>query len=159
MNLLNLDFGFGNYVLFIKSKQLKYQNIYQFDLIPEIIYINNTCSSDNAVFLTHVSIQQMPTWLPTWKAKSLYHFGTFLLTLLCHFKSSKLSKQNCRKIPIPKQIHTYYIFQGILKIFSNTYALPLSLANCKQLRKCNCLYQSLLLAMFFLSIDVKIQSF
>ena len=56
-------------------------------------------------------------------------------------------------------MHTYYIFQGILKIFSNTYALPLSLANCKQLRKCNCLYQSLLLAMFFLSIDVKIQSF
>ena len=33
-----------------------------------------------AVFLTHVGIQQMPTWLPTWKAKSLYHVGTFLPT-------------------------------------------------------------------------------
>ena len=34
----------------------------------------------DSVFLTRVSICQMPTWLPTWKAKSLYHVGTFLLT-------------------------------------------------------------------------------
>ena len=32
------------------------------------------------VFLTYVGIRQMPTWLPTWKAKSLYHVGTFLPT-------------------------------------------------------------------------------
>ena len=30
------------------------------------------------VFLTHVGIQQMLMWLPMWKAKSLYHVGTFL---------------------------------------------------------------------------------
>ena len=34
----------------------------------------------DSVFLTHVSIRQMPTWLPTWKAKSLYHVSTFLPT-------------------------------------------------------------------------------
>ena len=33
-----------------------------------------------SVFLTHVSIRQMPMWLPTWKTKSLYQVGTFLLT-------------------------------------------------------------------------------
>ena len=33
-----------------------------------------------AVFLTHVGIRQMPMRLPTWKAKSLYHVSTFLLT-------------------------------------------------------------------------------
>ena len=76
------------------------------------------------VFLTHVGIRQMPTWLPTWKAKLLSFYGTFLpMRFFCHFKSSKLSKQNWRKIPIPKQIRVYYIFQGILKIFSNIHAL------------------------------------
>ena len=34
----------------------------------------------NAVFLTQVGIQQMLTWLPVWKEKSLYHIGTFLPT-------------------------------------------------------------------------------
>ena len=44
----------------------------------------------NSVFLTHVGIRQMPTWLPTWKAKSLYHVSSFLPTwFFCHFKSSK----------------------------------------------------------------------
>ena len=50
--------------------------------------------SNKAVFLTHVGIRQMPTWLPTWKAKSLYHVSTFLpmwFFLPLH-KSSKLSK-------------------------------------------------------------------
>ena len=45
----------------------------------------------------------------------------------CHFKSSKLSKKTTtkkkrRKISIPKQIRAYYMFQGIIKIFSNIYA-------------------------------------
>ena len=63
------------------------------------------------VFLTQVDFRQMPTWLPTWKAKSLYHVGTFWPTwFFCHFKSSKLSNQNQRKIPKPKQIGAYYKF-------------------------------------------------
>ena len=33
-----------------------------------------------SVFLTHVGIWQMPTWLPTWKAKSFYRVGNFLPT-------------------------------------------------------------------------------
>ena len=109
------------------------------------------------VSLTHVSIQQMPTWLLRWQAKSLYHIGTFLPTwLFYHFKSLKLSKKNWRKSPIPKHIHTYYIFQGILKIFLKTvYKLySLSLANCKQLRKCNHVYWLLLFAMLF-SVDIR----
>ena len=32
------------------------------------------------VFLTQVDIRQMPTWLLTWKAKSLYHVCTFWQT-------------------------------------------------------------------------------
>ena len=47
----------------------------------------------DTVFLTHVGIGQMSPWLLMWKATSLYHVGTFLLTwFFCHFKSSKLSK-------------------------------------------------------------------
>ena len=54
------------------------------------------------------------------------------------------------KIPIPKQIWAHYIFQGILKTFLNIYMLySLSLENCKQLRKWNRIYRSLLPAMFF----------
>ena len=58
--------------------------------------------------------------------------------------TSKLSKQNRRKIPIPKQIRAYYIFQDILKIFWYVYALFF-----KQMRKCNRLYRSSLFACFF----------
>ena len=37
------------------------------------------------------------------------------------FKTIKIKSE---KNPLSKQIRTYYILQGILKIFSNTYALP-----------------------------------
>ena len=43
------------------------------------------------VFLTH-GIRQMPTRLPTWKAKSLYHVGYFLLTWFI------LPLKNCKDI-------------------------------------------------------------
>ena len=71
------------------------------------------------VFLTHVSIWQMPTWLPTWKAKSLYHISTFLRTWFF----LPLQKFKTIKIPIPKQIRAHCIFQGISKTFLNIYAL------------------------------------
>ena len=38
-------------------------------------------------------------------------------------KVQNYKKQSQKIIPMSKQIHTYYIFQGILKIFSNIYAL------------------------------------
>ena len=38
-------------------------------------------------------------------------------------KVENYQKKNWRKIPTPKQICAYYIFEGILKIFSNIYAL------------------------------------
>ena len=41
------------------------------------IWLNGPPFSD---FLTHGSIQQMPTWLPMWRAKSLYHISTSLQT-------------------------------------------------------------------------------
>ena len=77
------------------------------------------------VFLTQVCIWQMLMWLSMWKAKSLYHLGTFLLTwfFLPLQKFRTIKKQSQKIIPMSKQIHTYYIFQGILKIFSNIYAL------------------------------------
>ena len=63
------------------------------------------------VFLTHIGIWQMLIRLPRWKPKSLFHVSTFLPTwFFLHFKSSKLSKWNWSKIPIPKQICAYYIF-------------------------------------------------
>ena len=73
----------------------------------------------NKVFLTHVGIRQMPTWLPTWKAKSLYHVGNFLPTWVF----VPLQKSKTIKIPIPEQIRAHYIFQGILKTFLKIYAL------------------------------------
>ena len=106
-----------------------------------------------SVFLTHVAIRQMPTWLPTWKAKSLYHVGTFLTTwFFLPLQKFKTIKIKLEKNPLPKQIRTYnisqgIILQGILRYFQ-IYMLS-SLANCKQLSKWNRLYQSLLPAIFF----------
>ena len=130
-----------------------------FKVIPESTHIQkfnysytektNKKSKTNSVFLNHVGIRQMPTWLPTWKAKSLYHVGTFLPTWFF----LPLGKFKTIKIPKPKQIRAHYIFQGILKIFSNVYAL----ANCKQLKKCNRLYRSSLSAFF--SIDIRSNQF
>ena len=56
------------------------------------------------VFLTHVGIRQMPTRLPTWKAKLLYHVGTFLPTwFILPLKSCKdIFKYTCFTL-YPKQ--------------------------------------------------------
>ena len=48
----------------------------------------------NTVFLTHVGIRQMPTWLPTWKAKSLYHVGAFFSDVIFSATSKVQSYQN-----------------------------------------------------------------
>ena len=72
----------------------------------------------NAVFLTHIGIWQMSMWLPTWKAKSLFHVSNFLLMwFFLPLQKFKTIKKNQRKIPIPKQICACYIFQRILYIF------------------------------------------
>ena len=77
----------------------------------------------NTVFLTRAGIWQMPTWLRTWKTKSLYHVVAFLPTwFFLPLQKFKTIKYNRKKIPIPKQIRACYIFQGMLKIFSNIYA-------------------------------------
>ena len=87
------------------------------------------------------------------KKKSLYD-NIFLPTrFFLPLQKFKTVKIKLEQIPIPKQIRAYYIFRGILKTFSNICALyvlcSLSLANCKQLRKCNCLSRSSLFATFF----------
>ena len=92
-------------------------------------------TSHYSVFLTHISIWQMLTWLPTWKAKSLYHVSTFLPTWFF----LPLQKFKTIKIKLEKKTYT----QAKYMLFS------LSLGNCKQLRKCNHLYRSSLSAMFF----------
>ena len=85
-----------------------------------------------SVFLTHVGIQQMPMRLPTWKAKCLYHVGTFLPTWFI------LPLKNCK---------------DILKYICFFIIIFLSSANCKQLRKCNRLYRS------FFSVDIRSNQF
>ena len=79
-----------------------------------------------AVFLTHVGIWQMSTWLPTWKAKSLCHVGTFLpmwfFLLLQKFKTIKIKPE---KNPYTQTntflLHISRDFNDIL--FSNIHAL------------------------------------
>ena len=59
--------------------------------------INHTFFTTITVFLTHVGIQQIPMSLPTWKAKLMYHVGTFLPTWffwpLQKFKSIKIKPE------------------------------------------------------------------
>ena len=96
------------------------------------------------------SRQHSATWLLTWKAKSLYHVGTFLPTRF--FLS--LPKFKIIKIKLEKntytQANTYllHISRNFKYIFKYILLYSLSLANCKQLRKCNRLYRSSLSAMF-----------
>ena len=80
-----------------------------------------------AVFLT----RQMPTWLPTW------------------FFSATSKVQNGRKTPLPKQIVLTTYLKEFQRYFQIYLLYSLSFANCKQLRKCNCLYRLLLSAMLF----------
>ena len=39
-----------------------------------------------------------------------------------NYQKKQQQKKKRRKISIPKQIRAYYMFQGIIKIFSNIYA-------------------------------------
>ena len=87
-----------------------------------------------SVFLTHVGIRQMPTWLPTWKAKSLYHVGTFLPK--CFF----LPFQKFKTINIKPEKNPYtqantcliQVSRNFKDIFKFLYILySLFLVNCK----------------------------
>ena len=62
-----------------------------------------------AVFLTHGSIQQMPMWLPMWKAKSLYHVGTFLPTRFF--------------VPLEKEVQNYQNKTGEKSPYPSKYVL------------------------------------
>ena len=109
----------------------------------------------NPVFLTHIGIRQMLTWLPTWKAKPWYHIG-ILLTFFLPLQRVQ-NYQNERKIPIPKQIRAYYIFQGNLQIFSNIYASLFIFRKLQTNEKAQSI-RSLLSAMFFL-VDIRSNQF
>ena len=105
-----------------------------------------------AVFLTHVGI----CWMPTWKAKSLHHVGTFFC-----WRDFNRPLQKFRTIKIKPEKNPYtqantcllHVSRNFKDIFKFMYILySLFLVNCKQLRKCNRLYRSLLSAMFFQQI-------
>ena len=67
-------------------------SVWQYFQIFFPFYLNMTKTFHLTVFLTHIGIRQMPTRLPTWKAKSLYHIGTFLPTWFI------LPLKNCKDI-------------------------------------------------------------
>ena len=109
-----------------------------------------------AVFLTHINIQQMLTWLPTWKAKSFYCIDNFLptwfflplqkfITIKIKLEKNSYTQTNACLLHISMNFKVVNISAQIYMLYS------LSSANCKQLRKCNHLYRSLLFAMFFFS--------
>ena len=79
----------------------------------EIVYI--------AVFLTDVGIYRIADL----KSKIIVSHRHFFVDVIfsASSKVSNCQNKSLRKIPIPKQIRTYDIFQGILKTFSNIYAL------------------------------------
>ena len=88
----------------------------------------NTCElvMHFPVFLTHVGIRQIRTWLPTWKANSFYQVSTFLPTWfflpLQKFKTIKIKPG---KITHTQTIRACYIFQGTSKTFSICFTLYL----------------------------------
>ena len=72
------------------------------------------------VFLTHIGIWQMPTLSPKWKAKSLYHVSTFLLTrFFLPFQKLKTIKIKLEKNPYTKAnmclLHISRNFKDIFK--------------------------------------------
>ena len=92
--------------------------------------------SDGAVFLTHIGICRMPTWLPTWKAKSLYHVDTFLLMWfflpLEKFQTIKIKPE---KDPYTQTnmclLRMLRKFKEILKYISFTFYLQQTVSNWK----------------------------
>ena len=95
--------------LFLESLKTALSLIYR--LFFWVMVINCKTFGHLTVFLHNIGIQQMPTQLLMWKAKSHWPFFADWCDFFCHFESSKLSKWNWRKIPIPKQICAYYIFR------------------------------------------------
>ena len=88
------------------------------------------------VFFTHVGIHQMLTRLQIWKAKSLYHVGTFLLTwIFLPFQKFKTITTKPQKFPIPKQYLLTTYFKDFQRYFQIYLPYSLSLANCRLLRK------------------------
>ena len=138
------------------KNDFKFSFSIKFHLITRKLIYNNfiktkLSQSVPSVFLTHVGIQQMPPWLPTWKAKSLYHVDTFLPKWFFSATSKVQNYQN--KTPEKSLSPSKYVLTTYLKEFQRyswiCLLYSLSLANCKQLRKCNRLYRLLLSATFF----------
>ena len=105
-----------------------------------------------SVFLTHVSIQQMLTWLLTSKKKittSCWYF--FADMILCATWKGKFETIKIKLEQNPntqKNMCLLHISKNFKNIFK--YKLySLSLANCKQLRMCNHLYRPQLSDRFF----------
>ena len=78
-NLVQVDYHMLISILMFVFFKILFIHIFGANLVPksEVLQIDWNFVP---VFLTHVGIRQMPTRLPTWKAKLLYHVGTFLPT-------------------------------------------------------------------------------
>ena len=94
----------------ISSKELRFFNmpenleiiLVEINLIKAKWLICGCYRLPSPVFLTCASIRQMPTWLPTWKAKLLYHVSTFLSTWFF----LPLQKFTTIKIKLEKNLYT-----------------------------------------------------
>ena len=85
-----------------------------------------------SVFLTHVAIWQMPTWLPTWKAKSLLSRRHFFDDVIFSATSKVQNYQNKTGEKSLTEANTYlqHISRNYtsrnFKIFPNIYAFLFS---------------------------------
>ena len=113
-----------------------------------------------SVFLTHVGIRQIPTWSPTWKAKSLYYVGTFLPTwFFLPLQKFKTIKINAEKIPYTQTINGYYIFQGFSKIFSSISSLLFIFSKLLTTEKVQSALSIVAFCHNFFSIDIRSNQF
>ena len=104
--------------------------------LSQKLFIWYSNSEGHTVFLTHISIRQMPTWLPTWKAKLLYHVGIFLPTwFFLPLKKFKTIKIKPEKDPYTQTntflLHMSRNFKEILKYICFTLYLQQTVSNWK----------------------------
>ena len=86
------------------------------------------------VFLTHINIRQMPTWLPLWKAKWFYCVGYFLPTwLFLPLRKFRTIKIKLEKSPYTQinasLLHISRNFEDIFKYICFTLYLPQAVNN------------------------------
>ena len=105
-------------------------------------YMNTAWCLHFSVFLTHIRIQQMWTWLLLWKAKSLYNVGFVSVLFFLPLQKFKTIKIKREKNPYTQ---------------TNKCILHIS-RNFKDMRKCSHRYRSLLFDMFlFQQIEIACQ--